>query len=78
MLWSISKADHPGKVQTMSQIVWNADKGWHDDGEIVNVSLDEKGRLTSSPIHEYSTVWGGEKWCDTHDSAYPCTVEDDA
>jgi hypothetical protein len=26
--------------------------------------------------HKYSTVYNGEQWCDTHDSAFPCTVID--
>lgn len=25
-------------------------------------------------MHEYETVYGGEQWCITHDSAAPCPV----
>lgn len=27
---------------------------------------------TSEQDCTYSTVYGGEQWCDEHDSAYPC------
>lgn len=28
--------------------------------------------------HRYSIVGGPEVWCDSHDSAYPCTVTDES
>lgn len=34
--------------------------------------------LTAAEITEacsYSTVYGGELWCDTHDSAGPCPFD---
>ena len=39
----------------MSKVVWSADKGWHEDGLEVDLTVD-RGRIHSTPATGYK-VW---------------------